>query len=212
MNENPDDHSCSGSGEISTNILRSTTPGFREILPHILALSNSVFSAIPRDPGVHDEQTCKSHHGSLSEWLRRISLPGAFIVYLTRCEPTPIHIYPPNPYPPKSEEIVAFAFVHPRAHDDVPLSSRETRSDHIWIAGVRPDIRRLGCLERMMQSVEAEIREATLRSDADRRETPVTICTVPSRFPVMWSWLLARNWNVEREMKGKILLSKHVRL
>ncbi|KAF4579701.1 N-acetyltransferase domain-containing protein [Pleurotus pulmonarius] len=212
MDEKPEDDARSGNTELSTNILRSTTPGFREILPHILALSNSIFSAIPRDPGAHDEQTHQSHHGSLNEWLRRLSLPGAFIVYLTQCEPSSVSVYPPNPYPPKSEEIVAFVFVHPRTHDDVPLSSRETISGHVWIAGVRPDLRRLGCLERIMQRVEAEVREAALASDSDRRETPVTICTVPSRFPAMWTWLLARNWNVEREMKGKIMLSKHLRL
>ncbi|KAH9857298.1 hypothetical protein C2E23DRAFT_807413 [Lenzites betulinus] len=120
-------------------------------------------------------------HGSLPYWRNCLLHPASFIIYLT-------------PISPGSDNPVAFIFVIHRKHDR-PLKNGATHSTHVWLAGVSPERRRAGCLARMMHEVD-NIR-------------PLTICTHPSRYPMMWSWLNRRGWPQEREFAdGKVMFSK----
>ncbi|KAJ8522058.1 hypothetical protein ONZ45_g1317 [Pleurotus djamor] len=180
----------------------------------IVRLSQTIFADTPGT-------AYGSHYASADEWLRRLSMPGAHIVYISRThvEPTSFE---------KVMRAVAFVFVHPRRHDESPLQGGVLESAHIWIAGVSPGERNKGLLAEMVARVEAEVRgdirdgvctgvarmETTGNSPLTEewRTVMLTVCTMPSKFPAMWAWLQARNWNVEREMKGKVLLSKALRI
>ena len=145
-------------------------------LPILLQFSNVVFSA-----------NTTSKHTTLAVWRERLSLPSSAILYITSTGQSP---------PTRPEEVIAFLFVHPRTHSP-PLSTGETETLHIWLAGVQPEQRRLGLLRKMMDDLFTRV---TGR---------VTICTIPDRFPNMWGWLTKRGWEVERNAtEGRILLSK----
>ncbi|KAI0079431.1 hypothetical protein K474DRAFT_1659260 [Panus rudis PR-1116 ss-1] len=129
-----------------------------------------------------------SKYASLSVWRERLSHPSSLIIYLTVASE---HKGTTQGGPP-----VAFLFAHPKRHIP-PLSNGETESLHVWLAGVLPSWRKGGCLRRMMDALPIDSHRVC------------TICTIPSRFPDMWAWLVKRGWSVERELEvGKFLLSK----
>ncbi|OSD04912.1 hypothetical protein PYCCODRAFT_1352168, partial [Trametes coccinea BRFM310] len=109
----------------------------------------------------------------------RLSDPSSFILYLS-----------PTSEPARP---VAFIFVNPREYDPPILEHR--KGLHAWIAGASLDWRNGGCLTRMVHELD---------------DIPVLIiCTFPSRFEVMWKWLLRRDWAVERDLgAGKVSLSR----
>lgn len=125
-----------------------------------------------------------SKHESVTRWREHLSHPTSAIVYLSLDSDDAI------PY--------GFLFVYPRNHAQ-PLSSGATESLHIWMAGVSPSHRRTGALQRMTEALFSKYTGVA------------TVCTIPSRFPDMWAWLIKRGWTVERDLEdGKILLSKRV--
>jgi hypothetical protein len=94
-----------------------------------------------------------------------------------------------------ADKPVAFLFAHPRTHLP-PLQDGTIESMHIWLAGVLPEWRKSGCLQRMTREVVTD------------PELTYTVCTTPSIFPDMWPWLLKRGWRQERDLgEGKVMLS-----
>ncbi|KAH9939091.1 uncharacterized protein BXZ73DRAFT_44055 [Epithele typhae] len=148
-------------------------------LPAVLALSNAIFNSDPA-----------SKHGSLDAWRERLANPISQIVFLA-----------PSTAPSEDETAirpVGFLFVIPRATEP-PLNNGVVHSAHVWIAGVRPEWRRGGCLATMVDALD--------------RFEHLTLCTFPARFPDMWAWLNRRGWVQERELgDGKILLSRSKKL
>ncbi|CCM01105.1 uncharacterized protein FIBRA_03153 [Fibroporia radiculosa] len=108
--------------------LTASSQNVAEMLPTLLALSNSVFSA---DLG--------SKYASLGEWRKRLASPAAVIIFLA-----------PSASPDRP---VAFLFAHDRAHES-PLSHGERQSLHVWLAGVLPERRAEGCLSKMMSALD----------------------------------------------------------
>jgi hypothetical protein len=148
------------------------TPNRDAHLSRVLALSNTIFSPDP-----------STKYASLDIWRTRLADPSSVVLYLV-----------PNSSTGEEEDPIAFVFAHPREHAP-PLSTGETRSLHVWLAGVQPKYRRAGCLDRMLRE---------LYSGA----TVLTVCTVPETYPEMWAWLCKRGWRVEREVAaGKPLLA-----
>ena len=153
------------------HILTSESHNLDQMLPKVMALSNRIFSHEPH-----------SKYTSLTLWQERISHPTSFIVYLAPIDGA------------EADQPVAFLFVHPRIHTP-PLSNGQNETLHIWLAGVLPEHRRGGYLQRMVDAVPSD--------------SIISVCTAPELFPNMWSWLKKRNWTVERELGGgKVLLSK----
>lgn len=152
------------------HILSFETPNLDLVLPKVMALSNRIFSPEP-----------ESKYASLSLWKQRLSHRSSFIVYLAPIDGA------------EMDEPQAFLFVHPRVHTP-PLSNGQTESLHLWLAGVLPEYRKGGCLQRMV--------------DAVLSGSVLSVCTIPELFPEMWAWLKKRGWTVERELgDGKLLLS-----
>lgn len=108
--------------------LTSSSDDLSEMLPAVIELSNSIFSA---DPG--------SKYASLAIWQQRLSLPSSAVLYLS-----------PSSQPKRP---VAFLFAHPRAHD-LSLTQGEPESLHVWLAGVLPEHRKEGCLSRLMSALD----------------------------------------------------------
>ncbi|KAI0347851.1 hypothetical protein BDW22DRAFT_22356 [Trametopsis cervina] len=163
---------------LESHILRRDSVDLDTTLPHVLALSNEIFSA---EPG--------TKYTSLVYWKEQLSHDISAIIYLTTSEPKASSI-PSNPRP------IAFLFAHPRTHSP-PLKDGTRETLHIWLAGVLPEQRKMGCLGKMMQEL---IKDSTSLH---------TICTTPSRFPDMWTWLCKRGWQREKDFEeGKIMLSK----
>lgn len=162
----------------------------------ILHLSNSIFDPEP-----------ESHYTSLEVWKRRLSDPASSIIYLVpqldqspassgddRCQ---LEVPPPP---------VAFIFAYPRSHPE-PLKNGSSQSLHIWLAGVLEEYRGRGCLDTMVNAL-IDLEKRRRRSESSPMPT-LTICTSPSRFPLMWAWLRARTrWVLEKEFDGgKVMLS-----
>lgn len=140
-----------------------------EMLPIVLQLSNVIFTPEP-----------SSKYASLTLWKERIGYPDAVLVYVSPEE---------NPREP-----FAFLFCHPRRHNP-PLQSGASETPHIWLAGVLPNQRNQGFLDRMLCAID--------------HPSQMTVCTTPDLYPRMWNWLLRRGWTVERQFSsGKIMLSK----
>ena len=158
----------------------------------IMQLSNSIFSP---ESG--------SRYASLEEWKRRLSDPASSIVYLApQTNNSPASSgddQPPVPQP------VAFLFAHPRSHPE-PLRDGSSRSLHIWLAGVSEEHRGKGCLDTMVNAL-VDLERNRRGSESSSMPT-LSVCTTPSMFPSMWSWLRARTrWAVEKELRGgKVLL------
>lgn len=156
--------------------LQANSTDVETTLPILIQFSNAIFSADPN-----------SKHASLTVWKQHLSSPSSIILYVSSAGPSP---------PSSPSEVVAFLFAHPRTHSP-PLRTGETGTLHIWLAGVLPEQRRLGLLQKMMDDMSARV---TGR---------VTICTIPERFPNMWAWLTKRGWEVERDAReGRIMFSK----
>lgn len=127
-------------------------------------------------------------HESLALWRERLTPPSSVVLYIAHPDATP-----------ESPHAVAFICAYPRTHSP-SLRTGETETMHIWLAGVLPDWRRKGFLEQLID----KLAESTVGR--------VTVCTSPTRFPNMWSFLTKRGWEVEREFPdGKIMLSKILR-
>jgi hypothetical protein len=157
----------------------------------ILQLSNSIFN--PKS---------ESHRTSF-EWKRRLSDHASSIVYLVpQLRSTASSGDCQSPIPPP----MAFLFAHPRSHPE-PLKDGSSRSLHIWLAGFLEEYRGRGCLDTMV-NVLIDL-EKKRRGSESRSMPTLTVCTTPSRFPLMWTWLRARTrWVVEKELDGgKALLS-----
>lgn len=156
--------------------LRINSPDVDQALPQILSLSNEIF-----------QPETQSKHTSLDVWNERLSSPSSIIFYITRSGVAP---------PTNVEDAIAFLYAHPRVNIP-PLHNGEVETLHIWLAGVRPECRRMGLLRKMVDRL--------LQTEMGT----VTICTIPPRFPDMWAWLIKRGWAVERDAReGRILLSK----
>lgn len=158
----------------------ANSPDLAETLPQVMALSSKVFNPWPQP---------NAKYTSVEHWKECLSHETSAIIYLTRyTEHGSDHA--------EFKEPVAFLFAYPRTHTP-PLEDGSSGSLHIWLAGVLPECRRGGCLQRMMEELTVDPRPL------------YTICTSPERFPNMWSWLSKRGWHVEREFpEGKIMLSK----
>lgn len=154
-------------GDHPLNVYRITADSttLTSVLPTVLHLSNLIFNTAPG-----------SKYASLDEWIRRISTPGAVIVYSA-----------PRPDPERPD---AFLLAHRRLHTP-PLACGEEASLHIWLAGVLPERRKEGCLARMVDTLSSE------------NLLPLTVCTTPELYPDMWRWLMARGWEVQRELGGR---------
>ena len=161
----------------------------------ILQLSNSIFNPEP-----------ESHYASLEEWTERLSDPASAIVYLV-----PTHDQSagssedsqPNSIPPP----VAFLFAYPKSHSE-PLKNGSYQSLHIWLAGVLEEYRGRGCLDTMLNAL-VDHEKSELGEPESLTMLTLTVCTTPSRFPLMWAWLRARTeWVPEKEFEGgKVMLS-----
>ena len=162
----------------------------------ILQLSNSIFNPESED-----------HHTSLEEWMTRLSDPASTIIYLVpQPDQSPKEPSKDDQRPPMIPPPVAFLFAHPRSHPD-PLKNGTSQSLHIWLAGVLEEYRGRGCLNTMVNAL-IDLEERRRRSESSSMQT-LTVCTTPSRFPLMWAWLRARTrWVFEKELdEGKLLLS-----
>ncbi len=126
-------------------------------------------------------------YASMSFWQDRLADDSSLILYLTG--DTKHELVDGDP--------VAFLFAHPRTHSP-PLKDGTATSLHIWLAGVLPKWRKAGCLRMMMDELSTSVAGRSL-----------TICTMPSTFPDMWTWLLKRGWSVEKHLSAaKVLLSR----
>ena len=166
------------------NVLSAQSADLDVVLPQIISFSNVIFSADPN-----------TKYASITHWKERLSHPSSVIIYLTPTDGGGDTILP-----------IGFLFAHPRTHTPA-LYSGHTETLHIWLAGVSPEWRKAGCMQRMV--------DAVLHPSSGDPTTSgfafLTVCTTPERFPDMWKWLLKRGWNVERDMGAdKILLSKAV--
>ena len=163
------------------------------VVASITQLSNSIFC--PK---------WGSRYASLEEWKRRLSDPSSSIIYLVPHSNSPPASsgddQPPVPQP------VAFLFAHPRSHPE-PLKDGSSQSLHIWLAGVSEEYRGRSCLDSMVNAL-IDL-ERNRRGSKSSPMPTLTVCTTPSKFPLMWSWLRARTrWVVEKELEGgKVLLS-----
>ena len=158
----------------------------------IIQLSNSIFCP---ESG--------TRYASLEEWKRRLSDPASSIIYLVPQpnNPSVSSGDDQSPTPP-----VAFLFAHPRLHPE-PLRDGSSQSLHIWLAGVLEECRGRSYLDTMVNAL-GDLERRRLGSESSPMPT-LTVCTAPSRFPSMWSWLRARTrWVVEKDLEGgKVLLS-----
>ena len=102
------------------------------MLPRILSLSNTIFSAEPT-----------SKYASLPEWQIRLAKPSSLIVFFTALG---------NDAELAGVEPIAFVFAHPRVQSP-PLHDGTTESLHIWLAGVLPRWRKAGCLGRLVDAL-----------------------------------------------------------
>jgi ribosomal protein S18 acetylase RimI-like enzyme len=145
----------------------------------ILGLSDSIF-----------KPESESHHTSLEEWRKRLSDPASSIIYLA--------LRPNDQLSVSSRYLspVGFIFAHPRSHPE-PLKSGYTQSLHIWLAGVLEEYRGRKCLDTMINAlIELERKQ---RGPESSTILVLTVCTTPSRFPSMWSWLKARTQGSSRK-------------
>lgn len=130
-----------------------------------------------------------SKYASLPIWKERLSHESSMIIYLTA--PTQ-----DGGIVTAVDKPIAFLFLHPRMHSP-PWVDGTKITLHIWLAGVLPYWRKAGCLHRMMKEVMTA------------PDSTYTICTSPSLFPDMWTWLLRRGWKREISLgEDKVMLSK----
>lgn len=162
--------------------LTHNSPDIDTILPSLFALSLEIFPPDPtRSPRTSED---------VQTWWSRLEHPSSSIIYIS-----------PTAYPTKP---IALIGVYPRQHEPalrLPGSDHTEvqESMHVWLAGVREDMRARGCLGLMMREFE------------DEGAPVLTVCTFPSTFPNMWAWLRKRGWTVEREFEdvpGKVQLIK----
>ena len=163
----------------------------------ILRLSNSVFN-----PESESDRT------SLEEWKRRLSDPASSIIYLVP-QPDQSRLASSGDDQPQLEvhpPPVAFIFAYTRSHPE-PLKNGSFQSLHIWLAGVLEEYRGMGCLDTMVNAL-IDLEKRRRGSESSPMPT-FTICTHPSRFPLMWAWLRARTrWVFEKEFdEGKVMFS-----
>lgn len=164
----------------------------------IIRLSSSIFGPLP-----------EPRYTSLEEWKRRLSDPSSSIVYLVP-QPDNDKSPPPvssgddqSPVPPP----VAYLFAYPRSHPE-PLKNGSSQSLHIWLVGVLEEYRGRGSLDIMVNALIEHLERKRWESEPPSMPT-LTVCTNPTRFPSMWSWLRARTWWVlEKEFDGgKVMFS-----
>jgi hypothetical protein len=167
---------------IVLNRLTGRSPELETVLPELISLSKTIFPSDPLAPARTSERE--------GIWRERLEDPTSSIIYLTLASDT--------------SKPVALLCVYPRSHVpplNIPYTNSSTQgkgaivgeSMHIWLAGVREDVRKHGCL-------------ATMMHELDNLEV-VTICTFPEKFGNMWRWLTKRGWQVERDFgNGKIQL------
>jgi len=160
-----------------------------------MQLYNSVFCP---EPG--------SLYISLEEWKRRLSDPTSSIIYLAPQpnDPPPLSGEDQPPIPPP----VAFIFAYQRSHPE-PLKDGTSKSLHIRLAGVLEEYRGRRCLDTMVNALIDLERNRRGSESSPMSTLPMTVCTNPSRFPSMWSWLRARTqWVLEKEFEdGKVMFS-----
>lgn len=165
--------------ELEAHVLKKGSSDLHSTLPRVISLSNIIFHPDP-----------ETKYASLAHWQSHLDDEASTIIYLTTRSTTA------DEY--ADGDLVAFLFAHPRTHLP-PLHDGTVNSLHIWLAGVLPEWRKTGCLQKMMTVLMA-------------RPVPVpvyTICTIPSRFPDMWTWLGKRAWHFERENSGgRMMFSK----
>lgn len=166
------------------HVLTGQSSNLEATLPRIIAFSNAIFSA-----------DTSSKYASITYWRDRLSSLSSVIIYLTSsdAESEAEAVRDANsPITP-----IAFLFAHPRTHAPPLRSGHTVETLHVWLAGVSPDYRKAGCLQRMMDAIPQD------------EFGVLSVCTTPERFPEMWGWLRKRSWDVERDMGGgKVLLSK----
>ena len=174
----------------------------------VLRLSNSILNSEP-----------ESYRASLEEWKGRLSDPASTIIYLVvrpdsdrslvassedrDDQSSRLERVPGQPSP------VGFLFAYPRTHPE-PLKDGSSRSLHIWLAGVLEEYRGRGCLGTMVNAlIDLENRRPAGGSGELSTQMPMTICTSPSMFPLMWNWLRSRTrWVLEKEFDGgKVMFS-----
>ncbi|ETN42856.1 uncharacterized protein HMPREF1541_02014 [Cyphellophora europaea CBS 101466] len=148
-------------------------------LQPVLDLNNQIFQV--------DTAASGTHHGSLTEWQKRLGEPLSIIV----CAGL-------NGQTQGDTEIspVGFIFAHPKQHggDSQPAL-------HIWLAGVLPASRGSGTFHGLMTRVERHAREKDVKT--------LSVATFPAKFSRMYSILRGTGWSGEKDLGGgKVLLTK----
>ncbi|KAK5294703.1 hypothetical protein LTR99_009509 [Exophiala xenobiotica] len=77
----------------------------------ILSLSDQIFNTAASSP---------THHSSLDEWHKRLSLPSSVLLYARDTSPSSTE-----------GRLVGFMFAHPKTDSSLPCQTL-----HIWLAGV----------------------------------------------------------------------------
>jgi predicted GNAT family acetyltransferase len=153
----------------------------------VLDLSNRIFNTASSSP-------TPTHHSSLDEWSRRLSLPGSVLVFGhsnttdTDMPPSSPSSQPPHTPMPMLEPGSGFIFAHPRR--DSALTGAGPMLLHIWLAGVDKPARGTGIFAALMEQVEEHARQSGFET--------LGVCTYPERFGRMFAILRRTGW-VETE-------------
>lgn len=177
--------------ELVLHRLTRYSPDVDETLAALFALSMNIF---PPDPSSSPRTSSQMEH-----WHSRLEHPSSSIIYLSLASAP-----------------VALLCIYPRTHDP-PITHADLHSEegihttvHVWLAGVREDMRARGCLAWMMRELQSDVLCAPGPADMHTSSVSVvTICTSPAKFGTMWAWLRKRGWAVEREfpdVPGKVQL------
>lgn len=147
----------------------------------VLDLNKQIFAIDTSNP--------PSHHGTLSEWQKRLDDPLSIIAYATL----------PSPASDSSNApVVGFILAHPKRHPN-----HSGPALHIWLAGVLPASRGTGTFHGLMKLVEEHARQQSVRT--------LSVATFPAKFEKMYSILTKTGWESEQDLgEGKVLLMKEL--
>lgn len=146
----------------------------------VLDLNNTIFGA--------DAPPSTSHHGSLTEWQKRLDNPASLIAYATLSKAET----------PEADTPVGFIFAHPKLHE-----GQSGPALHIWLAGVLPASRGTGMFHGLVDKVEEQARQHGVKT--------LSVATFPAKFEKMYSILTKTGWSGEKDLGGgKVLLTKEL--
>ncbi|KAJ9502596.1 hypothetical protein LTR96_005717 [Exophiala xenobiotica] len=145
----------------------------------ILSLSDQIFNTAASSP---------THHSSLDEWHKRLSLPSSVLLYARDTSPSSTE-----------GRLVGFMFAHTKTDSSLPCQIL-----HIWLAGVTEQARGTGIFAALMMAVEQHARKHDIQE--------LSVCTYPGKFGKMFAILQKTGWKVWAWMEGgeKVLMIKTV--